>query len=135
MFTLGVKCKLIRISLSNVPQTYISYLKVLSHEEIKRCTGLGSNTTESRAAVVKESGTKVSTQLRVIFKQQFRELQIVVKNMSVSQCVRSHRWLFKTTEFIERTLKEGPDKLRISNQAFSKNQEMKINGTLRFIHT
>lgn len=28
-------------------QTYISNFKVLSHEEIKRSTGLGSNTTES----------------------------------------------------------------------------------------
>ena len=87
MLNLGFKCKLIRILLSNVLQTYVPYFKVLSHEEIKRCAGLGSNTTESRAAVVKESGTKVSTQLRVIFKQQFRELQIVVKKyVSLTVC-------------------------------------------------
>ena len=33
--------------------------------------------------------------------------------MSVSQCVRSHRWLFKTTEFIGRILQGDADKLRI----------------------
>lgn len=42
----------IKMSVKQSVTTYISYFKILSHEEIERRAGLSPNTTKSRAAMV-----------------------------------------------------------------------------------
>lgn len=43
---------LFKMSVKQSVTTYISYFKILSHEEIERRAGLSPNTTKSRAAMV-----------------------------------------------------------------------------------
>jgi len=56
-------------------KTYISNLKVLSHEHVERSTSVGSDICEYRAAVTQQSQAEVSTLLGVFLKQQLRKLQ------------------------------------------------------------
>ena len=68
-------------------QTYVSYFKVLPHEEIEGRASLSPNTADGRAAVVKESGTEVCAKLSVVIKQQLRELKWKHNNFSVVKLV------------------------------------------------
>lgn len=56
--------------------TYISDLKVLPHEQVKRGRGVTPDGTNTTAAVTQETQAQVGTKLRVLFKQHLWELDI-----------------------------------------------------------
>lgn len=59
---------------TNSVSTYISNLKVLPHEQIKRGGGVTSDRANATAAVTQETQAQVGTKLCILFKQHLWEL-------------------------------------------------------------
>lgn len=65
----------LKLELDIMTVTYVSNLKVLSHEQIKRGGGVTSDRTDTTAAVTQKTQTQVGTKFCVLFKQHLWELQ------------------------------------------------------------
>jgi hypothetical protein len=65
--------------------THVSYLKVLSHEEIQRRRRLRTNAADAVAAMSQKAQTQVSTQFSFFVKQQTWELVIYKNNVKIKQ--------------------------------------------------
>lgn len=77
--------------------SYISNLKVLSHEEVEGGTGMGSDGANATATIPQETQAQVSTLLCLLLKQQLWKLNTHIKTFTLRQ-KRSH-FIIKGTTF------------------------------------
>lgn len=62
------------INVKCINLSHISDLKVLSHEEVERCAGVGSDGADAAATVSEETQTQIGTLFRLFLKQQLWKL-------------------------------------------------------------